>query len=215
MAQIGTLLTGAGTVTSISGLSQLDEFIVVGDVDTANPLQGFQVEVNGETLINITSASLITSYAKWLQESAGSSVGSMLKVSTGRIKGNTNLRFTNSGATTPAIYAFSDSDGGLPFLVSTEVILAGASSVFSNFSSLHITAPVNIQQAIVTFKNGFQTVMSPAEIGAYFNLNNQSEADGYLGGVAVLDNSSGNIDSVRVFSTGANLSVLVVRIPES
>lgn len=214
MAQIGTLLSGLGTVTNIAGLSQLDEFIVIGDADTANPLQGFQVEVNGETLININSQPLITAFGKYLQESVGSSVGFMLKVSTGRIKGNTTLRFTNSGTTTPTIFAFSDSDGGLPFIVSTEVILSGSYSEYFDFSALFITAPANVQQAVVTFTNGFQTTMTSVELGAYFNLTNQAEADGYLGGVVVVDNSAGNVQSVRLFATGANLSVLVLRIPK-
>lgn len=214
MAQIGTLTTGAGVVTTIPGLSQMDEYLVIGDVDTANPLQGLQVDVNGVTLVNITVQALITSFAKWLMEMAGTSVGLMIKLSTGRVKGNTTIRLTNSGATTPAIYAFSDSDGGLPFLVATEVILAGGYSDFNSFSSLHISAPANIQQAIVTFAGGFQTVMSMPELCAYFALTNNSEADGQLGGVVVVDNSRGNIENVRVFATGANLNVLKVQIPE-
>lgn len=213
MAQIGTLSSGAGVVTTFAGLSQLDEFIVVGDVDTANPLQGVQIEVNGVTLINITVAALITSYMKWLMETVGTVVGLMLKVATGRIKGNTTIRLTNSGATTPAIYAFSDNDNGLPFLVSTEVILQNSYSDFSGFTSLHISAPANIQQAIVTFKDGFQTIMTMPELCAYFALNNQCETDGQLGGVVCVDNSAGNIQNIRLFATGANLNVLVVKVP--
>lgn len=214
MAQIGTLLTGAGNVTTIPGLSQMDEYIVIGDVDTANPLQGLQVDVNGVTLINITVQALITSYSKWLMEMTGSTVGLMLKLSTGRVKGNTTLRLTNSGATTPAIYSFSDSDNGLPFVVATEVILAGSYSDFNDFTSIHISAPANIQQAIVTFENDFQTVMAMPELCAYFALTNNAEADGQLGGVVVIDNSRGNIKNVRLFATGANLNALKVQIPE-
>lgn len=213
MAQIGTLNSGAGVVTTFAGLSQLDEFIVVGDVDTANPLQGVQIEVNGVTLINITVAALITSYMKWLMETVGSVVGLMLKVATGRIKGNTTIRLTNAGTTTPAIYAFSDNDNGLPFMVSTEVILQNAYSDFSDFTSLHVSAPANIQQAVVTFKDGFQTIMAMPELCAYFALSNQSEADGQLGGVVCVDNSAGNIQNIRLFATGANLNVLVVKVP--
>jgi|FLYL01.1.fsa_nt_gi hypothetical protein len=213
MSQIATLVGGAGSVTNVAGLSQLDEFILIGDVDTVNPLQGFEVSVNGASLINIQNQALITGYAKWLMETVGSAVGLMLKVSTGRIKGNTVLRFTNSGATTPAIYAFSDSDNGLPFIVATETILAGTYSDFSDFSALIINAPANLQSAIVTFRDGFQTTMSAPELAAYFSLENQAEADGYLGGNVVVDNRSARINNVRVFSTGANLNVLVVKLP--
>lgn len=214
MAQIGTLTGGAGVNTTIAGLSQLDEFLLIGDADTANPLQGLTVEVNGETLINIQSQPLITAFAKWLMETTGTVVGLLLKLGTGRIKGNATIRLTNSGATTPAIFAFSDSDGGLPFIVSTEVILQNASSEFSGFSALMVNAPANLQQAIVTFSDGFQTTVTAPELGAYFALTNQAEADGYLGGVLCVDNSSGNIQSIRMFATGANLNVLVVKVPQ-
>ncbi len=213
MAQIGSLNGGAGVVTTFSGLSQLDEFLVIGDADTANPLQGLSVEVNGVSLVNINSAQLIGAYAKWLMEGVGSNVGLMLKFATGRIKGNTVIRLTNSGATTPAVYAFSDTDNGFPFQVATEVILSSGYSDYSNFSTLIMSVPANIQQAVITFSDGYQTIMSPAEIGAYFSLTNQAEADGYLNSCAVIDNSSGNIAAVRVFATGANLNVLRVSIP--
>jgi hypothetical protein len=214
MAQIGTLATGAGTVTSIAGLSQLDEFLVIGDVDTANVLQGLTIEQNGEAMFNCQNQALLGAFAKWLQESAASVVGLMFKLATGRIKGSTNIRLVNSGATTPGIFAFSDSDGGRPILGAQEVVLAGAASEFTNFDALFITAPANLQQAVVTFSDGFQTVMTPAELGAYFNLTNQAEADGYLNGCVAIDNSKKNIQSVRLFATGANLTVLKIVIPE-
>lgn len=215
MAQLGILASGAGTVTTFAGLSQLDEFLLIGDADTVNPVQAISVEVNGETLVNITSQALISAFAKWLMESVGTSVGGLLKFATGRIKGNATIRLTNSGATTPAVYAFSDTDNGLPFVVSTEVVLQNGYSEFRGFSALFLSAPANVGSCIITFADGFQTTMTnAAEIGAYFALTNQAEVDGYLAGVAVIDNSAGNIQSVRVFATGANLSVLKVSIPQ-
>jgi len=213
MAQIGTLTTGAGVVTSFNGLSQLDEFLLIGDVDTANPLQGLTVEVNGETLVNIQVQALITAFSKWLMEMTGSTVGLLIKLATGRIKGNTNIRLTNSGATTPAVYAFSDSDGGLPFISATEVILSGSYSDYREFSALMISAPANLQSAIVEFADGYTATVTPQELAAYFNIENNSEADGYLGGVLVVDNRSNRIKSIRLFSTGANLNVLKVQLP--
>jgi len=51
------------------------------------------------------------------------------------------------------------------------------------------------------------------ELAAYFNLENNAEADGYLGGVLVVDNRSNRIKSIRLFAAGANLNVLKVQLP--
>jgi hypothetical protein len=213
MAQIGTLASGNGTITNIAGLSQLDEFILVGDVDTANPLQGLTVEVNGDTLVNIQNQNLVTAFAKWMMELAGSAVGLMLKVATGRIKGSTNLRLVNTGATTPSIFSFSDSDGGAPIFANTESILAGSYKDFEGFTALIMHSPANVGQCTAFFSNGFSSNMTAAEIAAYFALENQSEADGYLGGCLVVDNRDGRYRGFRVNAVTANLNVLVIRIP--
>jgi hypothetical protein len=214
MAQIGTLASGAGTVTNISGLSQLDEFILIGDVDTTNPLQGLTVEVNGDTLINIQNQNLITGFAKWMMEFSGSVVGLMLKVATGRIKGSTNIRLVNTGATTPAIFSFSDSDGGVPIFANTETILAGSYKDYEKFTALIMHSPANVGQCTAFFANGFSSNMTAAEIAGYFALENQSEVDGYLAGCLVVDNRDGRLKGFRVNAVTANLNVLVIRIPE-
>jgi hypothetical protein len=214
MAQIGNLLSGNGTVTNISGLSQLDEFILIGDVDTTNPLQGLTVEVNGDTLINIQNQSLISGFAKWMMEMASGVCGIMLKVATGRIKGNTNLRFVNTGATTPPIFSFSDSDSGAPIYANTETILAGSYKDFDQFTALIMHSPASVGQCTAFFANGFSSNMTSQEIAGYFTLENQAETDGLLGGCLVVDNRDGRFKGFRVNAVASNLNVLVVKIPE-
>jgi hypothetical protein len=214
MAQIGVLASGNGTVTNIAGLSQLDEFIVVGDVDTSNPLQGLTIEVNGDTLVNIQNQSLITAFSKWMMEVAGSVVGLMLKVATGRIKGSTNIRLVNTGATTPAIFSFSDSDAGSPVYANSETILAGSYKDYEAFTALIMHSPTNVGQCTAFFSNGFSSNMTAAEIAAYFTLENQAEGDGLLGGCLIVDNRDGRYRGFRVNAVTANLNVLVVKIPE-
>jgi hypothetical protein len=214
MAQIGVLSSGNGTVTNIAGLSQLDEFILIGDVDTSNPLQGLTVEVNGDTLINVQNQNLITGFSKWMMEISGTVVGLMLKVATGRIKGSTNIRLVNTGATTPAIFSFSDSDNGVPVYANSETILAGSYKDFENFTALIMHSPSNVGQCTAFFANGFSSNMAAAEIAGYFALENQSEVDGLLGGCLVVDNRDGRYRGFRVNAVTANLNVLVVKIPE-
>lgn len=213
MAQIGTLTTGAGVVTVIAGQSQCEEYIVIGDVDTANPLQGLTVEIDGTPFIQISVQALITAYAKWLMEVAGTVVGLMLTIATGSIRKNTTYRFTNAGATTPAIFAYSDSRNGIPFVVTSKTINPSSYEDFEKFSALFITAPANIQSAELVFQDGHKATMSAVELDAYFTLNNQAETDGRLGGVTVIDNRQGNIQSVRIFCVTTALNVLVAKLP--
>ena len=114
MSQIGTLTAGAGVPTNIVGQKKLDMFLLLGDVDTANPLQGLIVELDGVAYFTVANAAtLLTAFAKWQQETCGTVVGVMFKLATGSIEGSVNYRLINSGATTPAIYAFSEVGDGV------------------------------------------------------------------------------------------------------
>lgn len=217
MSQISTLITGAGVPTPIAGLSYCPEFLLIGDVDTANPLRGLEVIVDGTPFINITgSAPLVGAYSKWMNEIAGAnSVGTLIKLATGRIDKPTTIRLTNDGVTTPAVFAYGDSENGAPMLVSTQAILAGGSQDFSKFSALFITAPANIQQAEVFFTNGYKETMTAVELDSYFNLKYNSDADGRLNACTVIDNTDQSIEMVRLYATGANLTVLIAKVPDS
>jgi hypothetical protein len=213
MAQIGSLTTGAGIQTVIAGQSQCEEYLLIGDVDTANPLQAIQVEIDGTPFITINTAALITAYMKWLMQTAGAAVGLLLKVATGMIKKNTTYRLTNSGATTPAIFAFSDSKNGVPFIATSKQINPSAYEDFEKFSALFITAPANVSSLEMSFSDGHRATMTAAEAAAMFALRFESETDGYLGGVLCIDNTNQNIVSVRAFCVTTALTVLVVKLP--
>jgi len=188
-------------------------FITDTDVDTANPLQGLQVEIDGTPYITINSALLITAYMKWLMQTAGAAVGLLIKVGTGMIKKNTTYRFTNAGATTPAIFAFSDSKNGVPFLATSKTINPSSYEDFTKFSALMITVPANVASLEITFADGHRSTLSALEAGAMFATRFEAEADGYLGGVLVIDNTDQNITGVRVFCVTTAINVLVVKLP--
>jgi hypothetical protein len=217
MGQIGTLLTGAGVTTTISGQAQTDQYLLLGDVDTPNPLQGIQVEVDGTTFFNIQSAVLITAAMKWLMETAGAGViGLLLKVATGSIKRTTTYRFTNSGATVPAIFAFSEqgAGGGLPVVAGTKGINAVSYDDFSQFSALMVDLPANVSTWEIVFTDGTKSTLTTVEVDALFALSNQTEANGKLGTVTVLDNTARNIATVRINTTAA-VTVLILKLPQA
>lgn len=215
MAQIGTLVTGAGVQTVIAGQSQCEAVIVIGSVSTANPLQGLQVEIDGTTFININNqATLISAYAKWMAQFVSTLVGVVFKIATGRIPRNTTYRLTNNGATTPAIYAFSDNSSGVPFLVGTKQINASSYEDFSKFSALFIGTPANLSTAEMIFKDGTKSTMTFQELDALFSSKCQAEANGELLGVTVIDNRDQSITSVRLNCSAAN-TILIAKLPDA
>lgn len=215
MSVIGSLITGAGVQTTFSGQAQCDEYIVLGDVGTANPLSGITVEVDGTPFINIAnSAPLVGAYAKWMSEFCGTAVGVMFKVSTGMIPRNTTYRFTNAGVTTPTIRVFSDSKGGVPFVATTKNINISSFEDFSKFSALFVTLPANISSVEIVFADGHKATMTSQEVDALFNLKNQTEAAGQLNACTVIDNTDQSIQSVRIFAGATALTVLIVKLPQ-
>lgn len=215
MSQIGTLITGAGVTTVISGQSQCDAMLVLGSVSTANPLQGLQVEIDGTPYININNQpSLLAAYSKWMGQFVSTLVSVVIKVATGRIPRSTTYRLTNNGATTPAIYATSDNDNGVPFVVATKQINASSYEDFDRFSALFIGTPANLASAEVLFTNGSRSTMTFQELDAIFSLKNQTEANGELLGVTVIDNRDQTIKSVRLNCSAAN-TILIAKIPDA
>jgi hypothetical protein len=213
---LGILITGAGVQTTFAGQSQCDSYIVIGDVDTANALQGIAVEIDGTPFINIAnSAPLVGAFMKWQQEIAGTVVGLMFKVSTGAIKRNTTYRFTNNGATTPTVRVFSDAPNGIPFLATTKTVNISSYEDFNKFSALFLTLPASVSSVEIVFTNGWKATMTIEEVNAYFSLQNQSEADGLLNAVSVIDNTDQSIQSVRVFAGGTAVTVLIVKMPDA
>jgi len=215
MAQIATLVTGAAVTTIISGQSQCEAVLVIGSVSTANPLQGLQVEVDGVPFINVTNnAVLLSALSKWMSQFVSTLVGCVFKIATGRIPKNTTYRLTNNGATTPIIYAFSDNDQGVPFLIGTKQINASSYEDFEKFSALFIGTPANLASAEMVFSNGTKATLSFQELDALFSLKNQSEANGELLGVTVIDNRDQSIRSVRINCSAAN-TIMIAKLPDA
>jgi len=215
MARIGTLTTGAGIQTVIAGNSQCEQYLLLGDVDTANALQGLQVEIDGTPYININGAALLNAFQKWAMEMTAGAVGIMLKIATGVIEKNTTYRFTNNGVTTPNIFAFSDSKNGVPLLATSKTININSYEDFDRFSALFLETPANILSLEMIFADGHRSTLSGVEADAYFALRNNADANGQLGTVTVIDNTDQAIKSVRVNTQTGALTVLVVKIPDS
>jgi len=218
MAQLGTLTTGAGVVTVIAGQSQCEALLVLGSVATANPLQGLQVEIDGTPYFNVTNQpALLSAFFKWMAAFVSTLSGVVLKVASGAIPKPTTYRLTNNGATTPAIFAFSDNDNGVPILVGTQQINASSYGDFEKFSALFIGTPANVSSAEIVFNSGRKATLTQVEVDALFVMKPYvpaTEANGQLLGVSVIDNRDKSIKSVRLYCSAAN-TILIAKIPDA
>lgn len=210
---ITALTTGAGVNTPLANQSQLEEFIVIGDVDTAEPCQGVKVNVGGKTTIDIQgSVPLVSVFAKFMGHVAGTVVGLVMRIATGRLNvDGSSIVFTNGGATTPSVYGYSQSSNGRPIEAQTVGLNALSNQTFSGFAGLFITPAANVGSFDVTFKDGTQQNMTVIEADAMFSNKNETEANGRLDSVVTgFDNRDGSIASVKVNATTA-LTVMVVK----
>jgi hypothetical protein len=216
MPQISTLITGAGVQTPIVGQDHLDNCMYLGDVDTPMPLQGVQVDVGGETIINIqASQPLVSVFAKFMQSLVAGTVGLMLKFATGKIQKATNIRLTNNGVTTPAIFTFSDAKDGKPFRAVSDTINAASSKDFRKFSALFITPAANLGSVDITYRDGTVQNMVATDLDALFASKNETEANGRLDAVVTgIDNREMLIDTVRVNATTA-VTVLLINFSDA
>lgn len=213
---LGVLVTGAGVQTTLAGQSQCQQYLLIGDVDTAMPLRGLTIEIDGNTFLNIqNSQPLMAAFAKWQMEVAGAVVGILLKVATGQIKGNTTYTFTNDGVTTPNIYAYSDAPAGIPLMAATMSINANSFQDFSKFSALFIANPADLDYAEVVFNNGHKASMDAVELDSYFAFTNQSEANGRLAAVTVIDNTNQGVKTVRLYAGANPVVVLIAKLPNA
>lgn len=211
MGKIGTLITGAGVVTTLPGQESCDQYLLIGDVDTAMPLSGLNVEVGGDSVINIVgSQPLVSAFAKYMMQFCGTIVGLLLKVATGVISRKTTFRLTNNGVTVPDIFAFSERGNGSPVRAISSGINALSNQVFADFKCLLITPSANLGNLDFVFSDGTPITMTSAEADALFALKNPTEANGKLDAVVTgIDNRNGSIKSVRVNATTA-VTVLVI-----
>lgn len=203
---IQALTTGAGVNTGTGAQAQLESDIVIGDCDTANPLQGLKVVVDSKTTIDIQLAAFVNFFAKIVNPIVGAVVGLIFRVATGRIMKNAVITFTNAGATTPTVYSYSKVSNGRAIEAIQDSLNLSSNKTIVGFAVLAVTPIANISSFDVTFADGTTQSMTVIEADALFASKNQTEANGRLDqAVTAYDNRDGSIQSVKINSnaTGA------------
>lgn len=212
---LGPLVTGAGVPTVFPGQSNCEQFVLIGDVDTANPLQGLSIEIDGTPFINFNnSVPLCSAFMQWQNQMTGAAVGFLLKLSTGQIRANTTYTFINGGVTTPNVEVFSDQKEGFPVIATTVQVNINSYADFNKFSALFLTLPANVSSVEAVWADGHKTTMTIAAIDAYFVTKNNAEANGRLTAVSVIDNRDRAFKSIRVYAGATAVSVLIAKLPD-
>jgi len=227
---IGALITGAAVVTTFAARDHLDQFLLLGDIDTAIPISGLQVEFGGRAKINLTgSQPLVSAFAKYMNQIADAPngiIGTVIKIATGRVEGTTTYKFTNNGVTTPNIFAWSQSrqtNGQVPAILdlATVGIQAGSYEDFEQFSALFITSSANVGSIDIDYEDGHkESGLTVIEVDAMLAMNQSTEANGRLDAVVTtIDNRPvlGNpITRVRVYVPvgGTAVTVAVLKLAD-
>jgi len=209
MSQIGVL---TASTTSVFNLDFLPERFLIGSTDTDTPLSNLSVVTSGTQLFSITAAARIVALSKF---DMGTTLGADVKVpmwlkfAEGRVNKQTTILVTNSGATTPAVFAASTGINNVARRAVEQSINANANATFSNFESV-IYDPTNVLRIQVDFANGFSDQYAPQEIDALFATNNNADADGRLNGLSCIDafSAAGEIAQVTIFN-GAAVTVVL------
>lgn len=203
---IQALTTGAGVNTGTGAQAQLESDIVIGDVDTANPLQGLKVVVDSKTTIDIQLAVFVNVFAKFMNRIVGNVVGLRFVVATGRILKNAVITFTNGGVTTPTVYSNSTRSNGVPIEAVQDSLNVSSNKTISGFAALFVTPIANIGAFDLVYKDGTTQTLTVIEADALFASKNDTQTDGRLdAAVTGFDNRDGSIVSVKITSnaTGA------------
>lgn len=214
MSRIGTLLTGAGVETVFPGQSQCAEYLVIGTVGDGN-IQGLSVEIDGQPFFNVKGAAVLQAYGAWLNQWVTNEVGIVFKLATGMIKKNTTYKITNNAAATPAVFVFSDSKDGIPFVASTKGINLSSFEDFNRFSALFINTSANLDNAVVDFADGHSETMSVEELRALYATKQPltTLADTTI----IITNNDQSIKNVRLFANAnaGGLTVLIAKLPDA
>jgi hypothetical protein len=211
MAQIGTMTTGAGVVTSLN-LPYCPQYLIIDVVYQGTfDLTNIDVSINGQSTVSLIGADDIDAVAQLRAQVSATDAQVMmaLELANGEINAPTLIRLTNEGANTNAIFGVSSQVGTAPYRYSQFTINATSNQIFQDFDSVLInSSPTNIDSIEIQWTNGYKDRYAPQELPALFksmyasqNIGNFSAA----GDISLIDNSDGLISNATVYtnSTGS------------
>lgn len=216
MAQIGTMTTGAGVVTSIN-LPSCPQYLVIDNTyEGTFDLTNIDVSINGQSTISLIGADDIDAVGQIRSHTSGNTgkVMMALELADGQINAPTLIRLTNEGANTNAIFGVSSQVGTAPYRYSQFSVNATSNQSFESFDSLLInSSPTNIDSIEIQWIDGFKNRYDALELPSLFRSLYASADEGQFSAskdVAFINNEDGNISSATVFTNATGSATCTV-----
>ncbi len=216
MAQIGTMTTGAGVVTSLN-LPYCPQFLIIDDTYLGTfDLTNIDVSINGQSTVSLIGADDIDAVAQIKSHSsvADGQVMMSLELANGEINAPTLIRLTNEGANTNAIYGVSSQVGTAPYRVSQFTINATSNQIFQDFDYLLInSSPTNIDSIEIQWTNGYKDRYNARELPVLFaNLYTSFNAScfGASADISWINNEDGLIANATIYTNSSGSATCTV-----
>ena len=216
MAQIGTMTTGAGVVTSLN-LPYCPQYLILDNSYSGTfDLTNIDVSINGQSTISLIGADDIDAVAQIKSHPSvdDGNVIMAMELANGEINAPTLIRLTNEGANTNSIYGVSSQVGTAPFRYSQFTINATSNQIFQDFDSVLInSSPTNIDSIEIQWTNGYKDRYAPQEIPVLFRNMYASESLGAFsvtGDLAWINNEDNLISNCTVYTNATGSATCTV-----
>tara|TARA_R110000787_G_scaffold21175_1_gene62798 strand:- start:222 stop:881 length:660 start_codon:yes stop_codon:yes gene_type:complete len=216
MAQIGTMTTGAGVVTSIN-LAYCPQYLIIDNAWASSlDLTNLDVSINGQSTVSLIGADDIDAVAQIRKQISGAGGGTyaVMELANGQINAPTLLRLTQEGDNTNKIYGVSSQVGTAPYRYSQNTVNATSNQTFESFDSVLInSSPYNVDSIEVQWIDGFTDRYAPRELPALFgNMYSayQEAQFSSAGDIAFINNEDGNISNVTVYTNAVGSATCTV-----
>jgi len=216
MAQIGTLTTGAGVVTSLN-LPYCPQYLIIDTPSLGTfDLTGLDVSINGQSTISLIGADDIDACAQIKSHPSDGSGHLMMAIelANGQINAPTLIRLTNEGTNTNAVYGVSQQVGSAPYRISQFTINATSNQIFQDYEYLLInSSPTNIDSLEIQWTNGFKDRYDPVELPVLFrNIYASENASQFpdTGDIAWVNNEDGLQANSTIYTNATGSSTVTV-----
>jgi len=216
MAQIGTMTTGAGVVTSIN-LPYCPQFLVLDNTyEGTFDLTNIDVSINGQSTVSLIGADDIDAVAQIRSHSSDGDGNVMmsLDLADGQINAPTLIRLTNEGANTNGIFGVSSQVGTAPYRYSQFTVNATSNQTFESFDSVLInSSPTNLDSIEIQWIDGFKDRFDARELPSLWKSLYASELQSQFsaaGDIAFINNEDGNIANCTVYTNATGSATCTV-----